>query len=150
MKVCKQVLKEINIYGVEISKIAKSHLNVCESCLEAYKKEEDLEKLFLLAKEIETPQDLKHSILESVYNYQQKRSPIPYFGFLLRATGVIIILIAGFWFGLQTANEGNNKIPIDFNITKTEPYRLNMEPIYPKSLTEIYFTALEERKDEKQ
>ncbi len=150
MKICKQVLKEINIYGVEISKIAKSHLNVCESCFEAYKKEENLEKLFLLAKELEAPQGLKYSILESVYNYQKKRLQIPSFGFLLRTTGVIIILIAGFWFGFQTANTGNNKIPIDFNITKTEPYKFNMEPIYPMSLTEIYFTALEERKDEKQ
>ena len=32
MKMCKQTLKEIGIYGTAISDRVKNHLTVCESC----------------------------------------------------------------------------------------------------------------------
>lgn len=149
MKICKQILKEIAINGTGISQKAKSHLAVCDSCAGVYRKEVELENFLLCAKDLDTPENLKDAVLNTVNNRQPKRSIIPTLGFALKAACALIILISGFWLGLQTANSINNKLPNDFDITEASPYRLNTEPIYPENLGEIYFAVLEERENGK-
>ena len=145
MKICKQTLKEIAVNGTGVSHKAKSHLAVCDSCTGVYLKEAELENFLLSAKDLDAPENLKYAVLNALNNRQPKRSIIPTLGFALKATCVLIILISGFWLGLQTANNIINKLPNDFDITEASPYRLNTEPIYPENLGEIYFVVLEER-----
>jgi hypothetical protein len=149
MKICKQTLKEIAINGTGISPKVKSHLAVCDSCARVYRKETELENFLLSAKDLDAPENLKHAILNALNNRQQRRSIIPSLGFALKVACALIILISGFWLGLQTANNINNTMPDDFDITEASHYKLNTEPIYPEDLGEIYFVVLEEKENGK-
>mgnify|MGYP003565472228 CR=1 FL=1 len=152
MRICKQTLKEIGIYGTDISDEAKTHLTVCQSCAEVYRIEKEMENFLLSAGDFKAPENLKQAVLQAVNNQQQKKPPLPVFQFALKTAAVLILLISGFWLGLQTANNGNGvneRKTSDFNIINASPYRLNMEPLYPENLSEIYFTVLEDVKNGK-
>ena len=147
MKICKQILEEININGTVISKEAKTHIAVCGSCAEAYRLAAELETVLLSTQDFKAPDNLKPAVLKAVKTQLPRKSPPQTLGFALKTAGILMILISGFWLGLLTANNGNgrdSKISTDFNIIKASPYRLNTVPLNPENLNEIYFSVLED------
>lgn len=149
MKICKQTLKEISINGTAVSAEVKAHLPMCAACAAAYREETALEKCLLSAADLEAPGNLKYAVLEAAKNRQRKRWLAPALQFVLKAAGVLILIISGVWLGLQTANGRNGTASVDFDVSKAAPYRLNTEPLYPGNLAEIYFALLAEGKDAK-
>ncbi|MCP5051544.1 MAG: hypothetical protein GY940_30530 [bacterium] len=147
MKTCKQVLKEIVVSGTGISAEAKSHQAECETCNAAYKEAAELELYLLSAPELEAPGNLKCKILETAAGKSPRRSFFPALALAFRAVAILIILVAGFWLGLQTANGGKTNPPEDFDIIRDSSYRLNVEPMSPENLGEVYFAVLQEKKN---
>lgn len=146
-KICKQVLKEIAISGADISAGARAHLTQCPSCAAIADKTAELELCLLAAAELEPPPNLKKTIMEGVAQDTRQGSFFPALGPVLRTAGILIILISGFWLGLQTADGGGAGPPEDFDITQHEAYRLNVRPLAPENLGEMYFALLEEKEN---
>jgi predicted anti-sigma-YlaC factor YlaD len=154
MKICKHTLREIAIYGTAVSEEAKAHLSVCESCAAVYKEEAELENVLLSAQGCEPPPQLKYAILEAVDKRRREPFAFPALGYLLKAAVLLIIIVSGFWLGLQTANSINgindiSQVQQDIDITRTAVYMLNTEPVNPGTLDEIYFAVLREAENEK-
>jgi hypothetical protein len=145
-KTCKQVLKETAISGADISASARAHVAQCRSCAAVVKKEAELEHCLLSAPELEPPANLKSAVLERAARKTPRWSFFPALGPVLRAAGILIILVSGFWLGLQTANGGDDP-PEDFDITRDTAYRLNVRALSPENLGEVYFALLEEKEN---
>lgn len=147
MNICKQTLKEINIYGTAISEGSAeviAHLDECDSCAAALREAAALENCLLSAKDLEAPLNLKATVLAAVKERQSKVSLIPALRFVFKTAGVFALVVSGAWLGLQTANGGNTPAGGGFDITKEPSYSLNTEPVYPGCLAEIYFSLIEE------
>lgn len=155
MKICKQTLKEISIHGTAVSDEAKAHLAICEACAAAYADESKLEGVLLSISDCDPPARLKYAVLEAVEKRRREPFYSPVLGYLLKAAVLVIIIISGFWLGLQTANNINGINSInnleseDLDITKTAVYMLNTEPAAPGTLDEIYFAVLREAENGK-
>jgi hypothetical protein len=148
MKICKQVLKEVAISGTNISAEARSHQAECDACAAAFNKATELEHYLLSASELEAPENLKCAILEAAAGKTPWWPFFPALGTAFRTIAILIILVTGFWLGLQTANGGKTKPPEDFDITQVAAYRLNVAPMSPENLGEVYFDVLQEKKND--
>ncbi len=150
MITCKQVLNEIAVSGTSVSAEAETHLARCETCSAAFSEAAELERCLLSVPQLEPPAALKYAVLEAARNKQPGRFflHLPMvMETLLRTAAVLILLTAGFWIGLQTA-EPTNKIK-DFDITRADVYRANVESVTNENLGEIYFSLLLETNDGK-
>lgn len=150
MITCKQVLNQIAVSGTAVSAEAETHLAQCGTCSAAFNEAAELEHCLLSVPQLEAPEALKYAVLEAAGNIK----PTGFFlhlptmiGTLLRTTAVLILITAGFWLGLQTA-EPTNKTE-DFDITRADVYRANVQSVPNENLGEVYFSLLLETNDGK-
>lgn len=150
MNICKKTLNEININGTafsaEIPGEITAHLEVCGPCAAAYREAAALENCLLAAKDLEPPANLRYAVMSaiSVNRREAKRPLIPALRFAFKTAGVFALAVCGAWLGLQTASGGKTTVPGDFDLTKAAPYNMNIEPVAPVNLAEIYFSLIEE------
>jgi hypothetical protein len=144
---CRDVKREIGIMGTKISIKARAHLKNCSECSHEYEKAEKLEIFLLSARETEAPPALKQIVLQ---RKNQKRSGnwIGILNYTLRAAAISLILIFGFWLGLQTANNDTEDLEKYSELIENPAYSINTAPLNPNNLGEMYFAILEEAEDE--
>ncbi len=143
MKACKQTLTEISIYGTAVSTESQAHLAECHCCTAAFQEAAELEGFLTTPPELEAPMHLKYAILAAARS-QQKHAFFPALGFAFKVAAVLIIMVSGFWLGLQMANGNADTKTGDFDVASVGAYKMNTAPNDPANLGEVYFAVLQE------
>ena len=146
MSECKLTLKEI-YRGDELSDVATSHMAGCVTCNKIYQELSEIEAALLSNPPVDVPMNLKPSILDRACQEDNKKAFLPVVRFILRAAVLTIIMTIGYWLGLQTANGSNSSITNDIEISQSQVYLMNTEPVDSDSLSQIYFRVLKEEND---
>lgn len=143
MKACKQTLEQIAVLGSNAAHSEAAHLAQCATCTAALKEAIAIEQLLLAPAELEPPVHLKYSILHAA---REKKSTafFPTFGFALKTLVVLLVLVSGFWLGLQMANGDYESKAGDFDVASAEAYQMNTAPAEPTNLGHVYLTVLQE------
>ena len=152
MKTCEKVLKEIAVSGTDISSESMSHQAECDICSTAFNEAFEMEAFLLSGSELKAPENLKCSILNAAREKSPRWSFLPVLKTSLRAFAVLLIIVSGFWLGLIIANgeqtgHPENNYANDFDVTQDAVYRMNVTPMSPEQLGEVYFTVLEENQN---
>lgn len=153
MMICKNVLKEIAVHGTDISAVAKAHTAECNTCAAALKEESELEHCLLSAVEVETPARLKSAILDTVVQKKPGWSFFPVLGTAIKTAAAVVILLSGFWLGLQMANGQNGIMPNsedDIDLSRATAYKLNTTAVEPGDLGRVYLNVVWENDENRE
>lgn len=143
MKTCKHTLEQIAVLGSEAACEIAAHLEVCPSCTLVFNETVALEKKLLPPPELDVPTHLKYTILKAAQQQQQNVfATVVRFAF--RTVMVVLVVVSGFWLGLQMANSEYEGKVLDFDVAHAEVYQVNTVPTEPTNLGDVYFTVLQE------
>ena len=148
MKICKLVVKEINLKGCAISEKAIDHLIECETCSNLYQSQQKVNSLFSLSSEIDVPLTLKSDIIKACELHEINKTSSSIYALIIRIAAVLLLVISGFWLGVYAVNDDNLNESKEIDLFKTHPYKMAVESVPLQNIGRIYFTMTEGGKNE--